>query len=300
MISWGSASTICSVTFCWYIFSTSGSTQLKPSFPKRLYLPSLSITARCVGRTMRMPARKKPMTPTPSQRTTETTSPDFHGVGIYILVEQSILGVSAVPKKGTIVDLIAPRVALRDVGGDALNEAVSDTLAELARSADFYEKREPRAIYRQDRKGMDLVYRTELYLSRPETAISTLQGRITKYEKRLPDPALQREEWERLDRLLGESRAVLAGFLKDARYESDKEVFLPALRAVSVIPFNPHGPWGASLTVECRRVDSAAYALGKRVSEGMAKRLPELTIFLQEEELDMSLDDVVLYRAERA
>src|SRR3989338_1993938 len=59
MISCGSASTICSVMFIMYIFSITGITQLNPGPPKRLYLPNLSISPRCVGLTILIPAKKK-------------------------------------------------------------------------------------------------------------------------------------------------------------------------------------------------------------------------------------------------
>ena len=62
MISWGWASTMTSVMFTWYSFSMTGMIQLNPALANLLYLPSLSIRPRWVGRTIRMPLRKKTTT----------------------------------------------------------------------------------------------------------------------------------------------------------------------------------------------------------------------------------------------
>ena len=68
MISCGAASTIISVMLIWRIVSMTGMIQLKPGLAKRLYLPSRSMSPRCVGRTIRMPNRKTKMAMAAIQR----------------------------------------------------------------------------------------------------------------------------------------------------------------------------------------------------------------------------------------
>lgn len=59
IISCLSESTIRSVMFTFIILSMNGIIQLNPGAAKRLYFPNLSITAFCVGLTMRIPANSK-------------------------------------------------------------------------------------------------------------------------------------------------------------------------------------------------------------------------------------------------
>ena len=130
--------------------------------------------------------------------------------------------------QGDILDDIAPRVALRDLGADAYNTAIEETLEEITQSTDVRIKRSPRGLYSQDRKETGLISKIELYVPRKEEIIETLRKRVEQYEnssKNIPHnphhPKLVNKD------TLAQINEEIAGMLSRLEFLDEVSIFRP-------------------------------------------------------------------------
>ena len=86
MISWRSASIICSVTLTLYMWSTSGIIQWNPGSAYLWYFPSLSINPRVVGRTIRIPSRRNAAVSIAIVKYAAIVMCDFYRVFIKVII----------------------------------------------------------------------------------------------------------------------------------------------------------------------------------------------------------------------
>ena len=183
---------------------------------------------------------------------------------------------------GGIIDLVAPRIALRDVGAEALTDAIEEILVEVL--DDYRVLRYDRGLYTQDKTGVGLTYKYEIFLPAEDKDLEKLDRRITRLES----------EGSQEDGELKRMEEMRDAFLVGEGYETDEGFQEPYVRSVSLIPFSPHGPWGASMTIETRRAHTASYEVGERIAKRLHERFPSLTLVIQEPDFKMNLDGVIL------